>query len=120
MGRTCQALNLNSKMNTDMKDLKFTRGKAVEVFELTKGFTPEQRDKLSLATLTAEEMAGYVLELEQQNGQLIEALKQAKEALECSRHYHGGDYLPENESQVYREYTIKRDQALKTINKLEI
>lgn len=39
------------------------RKQATTVFELTKGFTPEQRNAFGNAMNTMEEMAGYVLEL---------------------------------------------------------
>jgi hypothetical protein len=39
------------------------RQKAIDVFELTKGYTPEQRSVMGNLLTTMEEMAGYVLEL---------------------------------------------------------
>lgn len=48
-------------MTTERKE--FIRKQAINAFELLKGFTPEQRELFSSSTKTAEELAGYILEL---------------------------------------------------------
>lgn len=115
MGRTYRALNLNSKMNTDMKDLKFTPGPWCADLDdgfvytdgdfmkpvlqvrgwghLSKLHGPEEADKIQRANLTLTAKAP----------EMFEALKQAKEVIE--RYY---NYEPSEDL----------EQALETINKL--
>ncbi len=64
------ALNVLKDLTVKRNDLQakidrkvFLRKQAITVFELTKGYTPEQRQNFDNAMKTMEEMAGYVLEL---------------------------------------------------------
>lgn len=47
----------------ESKRLQFIRKQAIDTLELTKGFSPEQRERFSNELKTAEELAGYVLEV---------------------------------------------------------
>ena len=50
-------------METKLLRRAHIQKEATIVLELTKGFTPEQRKKMSEGTKTSEELAQYILEL---------------------------------------------------------
>lgn len=66
-------------MNSDRRD--YIRKQAITVFELTKGFTPEQRQNFSNELNCLEEISGYVLELTDQLKQRDETIKLDEERM---------------------------------------
>lgn len=56
-------MNVQDKYQVPDWRKKQLREKAIMIFELTKGLTPEQRQEAGNAFKSMEEMAGYVLEL---------------------------------------------------------
>lgn len=55
--------------------IEYFRQQAIIALELTKGFTPEQREQMSNALKTVEDFAAYILELTQ----LLTTTKKATE-----------------------------------------
>ncbi len=50
-------------MNLPQSEIERIKREAITVFELTKGFTPEQRESAGNTFHTMEQMTGYVLDL---------------------------------------------------------
>lgn len=70
--------------------IEYFRKYAVTVLELTKGFTPEQRQVASNAFNSMEELAGFVLELtsglEAERSELLKENEQLKKLLDNCTH----------------------------------